>query len=70
VDVIPALINGQVNKMRHEIIVMLKKSADELEDSYIDGMMSEEDVDRIQESVDNAAKAIRKAIAADNSVTR
>ena len=54
--------------MRAEIIALLKQSADELEDVYIDTVMSEEDAERIQETVDDAAKAIRKAIAADNTV--
>ena len=56
--------------MRAEIIKLLKNSAAELDDICLDTVMSEEYMDDVQQIIEDAAKAIRKAIASDNDVQR
>ena len=56
--------------MRAEIIKLLKNSAAELDDICLDTVMSEEYMDNVQQIIEDAAKAIRKAIASDNDVQR
>ena len=56
--------------MRAETRELLKNSAAELDDICLDTVMSEEYMDNVQQIIEDAANAIRKAIAADNDVQR
>ena len=56
--------------MRAETIKLLKNSAAELDDICLDTVMSEEYMDNVQQIIEDAANAIRKAIASDNDVQR
>jgi hypothetical protein len=56
--------------MRAETRELLKNSAAELDDICLDTVMSEEYMDDVQQIIEDAAKAIRKAIASDNDVQR